>query len=182
MANETRMFRLPAGVNVQTVAGAVERFLSTSKGMETQIREIPDGYVVQLSMMNDSLNVTVGQGEWLDKIGAGVVGFFFLLPLAVTAGVGAYQQQKLPNEIFQVIEQTVGSGGSAVAWNSGSSQPTWNSAPVESAAVCPACKTPYSPGARFCNNCGASLNQTCPNCGAQVKPGSKFCSDCGQPL
>ena len=69
---------------------------------------------VQMIRMDDNLNVTVGQGEWSDKIGAGALGWFIAWPLAVTAGVGAYKQKKLPEEIFQVIEQCIVSGGRSV--------------------------------------------------------------------
>lgn len=40
---------------------------------------------VQMIRMDDNLNVTVGQGEWSDKIGAGALGWFIAWPLAVTA-------------------------------------------------------------------------------------------------
>jgi uncharacterized RDD family membrane protein YckC len=37
-------------------------------------------------------------------------------------------------------------------------------------------------GARFCNQCGAALEQTCPKCGASNAPGSIFYKGCGQVL
>ena len=53
----------------------------------------------------------------------------------MTAGVGAYKQKKLPEEIFQVIEQCIVSGGrSVVVRNAGAEL---NAGMV----VCPACKT-----------------------------------------
>lgn len=87
MANESRVFRLPAGMSTQVVANAVEAFLSSAKGMEVQSAETTEGYVVQgrqekdgwktiagmrmattvqMIRMDDNLNVTVGQGEWSD--------------------------------------------------------------------------------------------------------------------
>ena len=181
MANESRVFRLPAGMSTQVVANAVEAFLSSAKGMEVQSAETTEGYVVQgrqekdgwktiagmrmattvqMIRMDDNLNVTVGQGEWSDKIGAGALGWFIAWPLAVTAGVGAYKQKKLPEEIFQVIEQCIVSGGrSVVVRNAGAEL---NAGMV----VCPACKTQCAAGAKFCNNCGAKLENKCPQCGA----------------
>jgi membrane protease subunit (stomatin/prohibitin family) len=53
---------------------------------------------------------------------------------------------------------------------------------------CPKCGTPVAAGAKFCNNCGANVQQqqaatvTCPNCQAQVQAGAKFCNNCGQSL
>lgn len=197
MANESRVFRLPAGMSTQVVANAVSSFLSSAKGMEVQSAETTEGYVVQgrqskdgwktvsgmrlattvqMIRMDDNLNVTVGQGEWSDKIGAGALGWFIAWPLAVTAGVGAYNQKKLPEEIFQVIEQCVVSGGrSVVVRNAGAELNT-------GMTDCPACKTQCAAGSKFCNNCGAKLENKCPQCGAEIPPGSRFCGACGTPL
>ena len=94
---------------------------------------------VQMIRMDDNLNVTVGQGEWSDKIGAGELGWFIAWPLAVTAGVGAYKQKKLPEEIFQVIEQCIVSGGrSVVVRNAGAElNAVWWFAPPAKPSVRP---------------------------------------------
>jgi membrane protease subunit (stomatin/prohibitin family) len=52
---------------------------------------------------------------------------------------------------------------------------------------CPKCGTPTPSGSKFCNNCGANVQQqattqTCPNCQAQVQAGAKFCNNCGHSL
>jgi membrane protease subunit (stomatin/prohibitin family) len=52
---------------------------------------------------------------------------------------------------------------------------------------CPKCGNQTPAGAKFCNNCGANVQQqaatqTCPNCQAQVQAGAKFCNNCGQSL
>ena len=63
--------------------------------MANEIESIPaacrheDGYDGADDPNGCNLNVTVGQGEWSDKIGAGALGWFIAWPLAVTAGVGA---------------------------------------------------------------------------------------------
>lgn len=48
---------------------------------------------------------------------------------------------------------------------------------------CPTCNTVNAPGTKFCQQCGAKLEQTlikvCPNCGAQINNGARFCNDCG---
>ena len=134
MANESRVFRLPAGMSTQVVANAVEAFLSSAKGMEVQSAETTEGYVVQgrqekdgwktiagmrmattmpMIRMDDNLNVTVGQGEWSDKIGAGALGWFIAWPLR-DCRCGRLKQKKLPEEILQVIEQCIVSGGRSV--------------------------------------------------------------------
>ncbi len=53
----------------------------------------------------NNLTVEIGAGRWIDKALAGGVGLFLLWPLAVTAGIGAYEQVKLPGKIFAFINE-----------------------------------------------------------------------------
>jgi hypothetical protein len=52
----------------------------------------------------DTLNVEIGSGKWLDKAAVGTVSIFILWPLAITAGFGAWDQMKMPDKIFAYIE------------------------------------------------------------------------------
>lgn len=119
--SESRVFALN-GIGVQAVATRLENFFRSEKGMEVQSSQTTDGYVmqasqpkdgwktltgmrlavtVQMTVMENHLNVTVGEGQWSDKIGAGAIGLFIAWPLAITAGMGAFKQKKLPAEIFR---------------------------------------------------------------------------------
>lgn len=194
--SESRMFMLN-GTDVETVVNRLDSFFRTEKGMEVQSSQTTDGYVmqasqpkdgwktltgmrlavtVQMAVIENQLNVTVGEGQWSDKIGAGAIGLFIAWPLAITAGMGALKQKKLPDEIFGVIENCIMSGGRSVVVNGA------GPAVAEGMTVCPNCKGQISVGAKFCNYCGAKLNNKCPNCGADIAPGSAFCSQCGQKL
>ncbi len=194
--SESRVFMLN-GTDVQSVVTRLENFFKTEKGMEVQSSQITDGYVmqasqpkdgwktltgmrlavtVQMAVMENGLNVTVGEGQWSDKIGAGAIGLFVAWPLAITAGMGAFKQKKLPAEIFQVIENCIMSGGHSIVVNGAGSKVG------EGMTVCPECKAQIAAGSKFCNQCGAKLESKCPNCGADVAPGSAFCSECGQKL
>lgn len=51
----------------------------------------------------DTLTVQIGAGKWVDKAAAGTVSLFILWPLAITAGVGAWQQMKMPEKVFDFI-------------------------------------------------------------------------------
>ncbi len=51
----------------------------------------------------NTLDLEVGAGKWIDKAAVGTVSLFVLWPLAVTAGIGAWQQMKLPEKIFDFI-------------------------------------------------------------------------------
>ena len=47
---------------------------------------------------------------------------------------------------------------------------------------CHCCRAENEEGARFCDNCGARLEELCPACGAAVRTGKKFCRSCGAAL
>lgn len=194
--NESRVFMLN-GTEVSQIVNRLENFFRTEKGMEVQSSQTTDGYVmqasqpkdgwktltgmrlaitVQMAVMGDKLNVSIGEGQWSDKIGAGAIGLFVAWPLAITAGMGAFKQKKLPGEVFQVIENAIMTGGKPVVVT-GAGQTV-----AAGMIVCPNCKTQLSADAKFCDRCGTRLGRKCPNCGADVKQNSVFCSECGQKL
>jgi class 3 adenylate cyclase len=47
---------------------------------------------------------------------------------------------------------------------------------------CPRCDADAPDLARFCIECGTSLQRHCPQCGADTLPRAKFCAECGTPL
>ncbi len=51
----------------------------------------------------DTLTVEIGAGKWIDKAAVGTVSIFILWPLAITAGMGAWEQMKLPDRIFDYV-------------------------------------------------------------------------------
>lgn len=194
--SESRVFVLN-GITVQAVAARLENFFRSEKGMEVQSSQTTDGYVmqasqpkdgwktltgmrlavtVQMAVMENHLNVTVGEGQWSDKIGAGAIGLFIAWPLAITAGMGAFKQKKLPAEIFQVIENCIMTGGQPVVVNGA------GTAVTPGMMLCPNCHTQIPGGSRFCSYCGTRLNNKCPKCGADIIDGSVFCASCGEKL
>ena len=48
---------------------------------------------------------------------------------------------------------------------------------------CPKCQHDNTAGAKFCEECAASLApaRICANCGSEVSPTAKFCAQCGHP-
>lgn len=191
---ETKIFKLFEGVTFEMVGQAVEGFLRHKKGLTVDGVCSPDGYFVQakndstgwkkLAGMDlatqvqiipsgDNITVNVGSGKWSDKIGAGAVGMFVFAPLAVTSAIGAYAQKKLPQEIFNEIENFIMSGGKSISVALGVK---------EGEVLCPKCKTANSKNTKFCRNCGEKLVNKCPKCGADVSLGIKFCPECGSTM
>ncbi|KTD32241.1 Double zinc ribbon [Legionella nautarum] len=62
-------------------------------------------------------------------------------------------------------------------------QPSNYSTHTESKKLsCPRCKASLAYGARFCSQCGSSLEKTQCTCGATIAAGAKFCGQCGSSL
>ena len=59
---------------------------------------------------NDTLTVEIGAGKWIDKAAVGTVSLFILWPLAITAGMGAWEQMKMPDKIFDYIGYRLAQG------------------------------------------------------------------------
>ena len=196
---ESKVFRLPDGMDASAIGKEVENFLRSNKNLITEGTKTPDGYFVQakepegsgwkqlagmtlatqvqIVEVSDTVTVNIGNGKWSDKIGAGAVGMVLFAPLAVTAAVGAYNQKKLPGEIFEHIEKFLLSGGNNVMLNS-----FGVTTAGENEVLCPNCNSPNGKDKKFCSECGSPLTASCPNCGAAVGLDQKFCSECGSPM
>src|SRR5262245_30450101 len=47
---------------------------------------------------------------------------------------------------------------------------------------CPRCQHENQPGAKFCQECSASLARACLNCGSRLPQDAKFCPECAYPV
>jgi hypothetical protein len=128
---------------------------------------------VQISDTADAYLVNIGNAQWSDKIGAGVIGAFVFAPLAVTAIVGSVKQNKLPGEIFTEIEKFIANGG--ISMYSGQDFTKTS----EGMQQCPHCHSEIAIGQSFCSKCGGALTVPCKKCGAPMPIGIAFCSNCG---
>lgn len=189
---ESRVFQKVQGVTVEGIGRNVQNFLR-NKGLVVQGGKAGQGYIVQakeddswkkiagmstaievqISDAGNGLLVNIGNGNWSDKVGAGVLGWFVFAPLAVTAVVGTVQQQKLPGEIFAQIERYISCGG----------QDMYLGMDFTNAQaghqICPHCGSEIPEGQSFCSSCGKSLTRNCPGCNKPVPLGLDFCPSCG---
>ncbi|MEW6771679.1 MAG: hypothetical protein AB1330_09890 [Bacillota bacterium] len=62
---------------------------------------------VRFRQREDGVEVETGAGKWMDKAAAGTVGWLAFLPLAITAGIGFYNQGKLGDELLTFLEHYV---------------------------------------------------------------------------
>ena len=59
---------------------------------------------------DDTLVVEIGAGKWVDKAAVGTVSLLILWPLAITAGIGAWEQMKMPDNIFDYVGSRLACG------------------------------------------------------------------------
>lgn len=190
--SDSKVFKLIDDVTIEMVANGVECFLHDKKNLHAECVKTTEGYLVQAKQeeswkkfvgmdtaiqvhfipTGDMVSVQIGSGKWVDKAGAAAAGMIVFAPLAVTAAIGAWNQKKLPEEIFNFIEQFIMSGGKNVSVGSGN---VVNSGEV----LCPNCNTPNPSNSKFCISCGSKLTLECPNCGKPIPQGVKFCPECG---
>lgn len=192
---ESKIFKLLDGISCEDVGRAIEGFLRDHKKLYTEGVKVPEGYFIQAKESatwkkftgmdasvqvrviptGDMVNVEVGTGKWVEKAGVAAVGMVVFAPLAATAALGAWNQKKLPKEIFDFVEQFIMSGGRSVSISMSMNQPL-----NEDQITCPACKAVNQKGQKFCMSCGAKLGSECPHCHSPIPFGVKFCPNCGQ--
>lgn len=68
---------------------------------------------IAFHQVEDTVNVEIGAGRWMDKAATGAVAFLFLWPLAVIPGIGAWQQMKMPERVFEFIAKFLHSNSNA---------------------------------------------------------------------
>lgn len=199
MSDTSKVFQLANGVSCELVGEGIVRFLQSKHHMVAEGVPTPEGYFIQaktddngwkklagmgkatqiqIIKTSDLITVSIGSGEWSDKVGAGVVGAVIFAPLMATAAIGAWGQKKLVDEIFGFIGTFIVNGGQSVEVTS--------FAPMGDAAAdsiqCPSCKKMNPKGQKFCSECGSPLAAVCPSCGQSVAFGTKFCPECGSPM
>lgn len=197
---ESKMFKLDGKITLEEIGIGLENFFRTKKKLVAEGIPTAEGYLVQakqeeswkkfvgmdtaiqvqLYKTGDMVTVNVGSGSWVDKAGAATVGMIVFAPLAVTAAIGAWSQKKLPDEIFNYIENFIITGGKSVSISMDSSRGV-----TSEQILCPSCHAINAKGTKFCSSCGTGLANECSNCHASVPLNSKFCQECGtstQPL
>ena len=120
--SKSRRYALPAEENPQLIAD-VRRWLESQDFDTQEVSTDDNGLLLQIKkrggwrnlvgmatslnivfyQSSDTLNVQIGAGKWIDKVAAAGVSLLVLWPLAITAGMGAWEQMKLHEKIFDYI-------------------------------------------------------------------------------
>ena len=187
---DQRTYHAP-GLDLDDLSVALEGWFQ-NKGFEAQIVDQEEGKVIQarkgdegwtdwrswlgvsaaltieMRLRDENLVVQTGAAKWIDKVGVGIAGVLLAPIFLIPAAYGVWQQSKLPNEVFQYIQQYIAAPPARAA---------------ATQATCPSCGAVVG-DAKFCPECGAKMPQpaTCPECGAEATPGAKFCPECGTKL
>ncbi|MDE5696719.1 MAG: hypothetical protein K2I96_04785 [Lachnospiraceae bacterium] len=131
MANTSYTYALQYGKTREGLIAAVENYLSSTENMETQLITDEAGYKVLqarakggklkqfigmdkaimvrfVSKASNEIRMEIGESKWVDKGAVMAVSMFVLWPLAVTSGIGIYQQSKLPEKIKNAADEYIG--------------------------------------------------------------------------
>ena len=192
---DSKVFKLSDNVTIDSIGLAVENFLRDKEKMVVEGAKTNEGYIVQaktegrwmkyigmdsaiqiqmLDMNNQTVNIEIGAGKWTDKALAAGAGAVLFAPLMGTAAYGAWKQSKLPEKIYDFIEQYILSDGRTATVSLAK-----DIGVVKDSTICKKCGTHNSTQAKFCTGCGESLMDTCPNCNSSIPYNTKFCTECG---
>lgn len=140
--------------------------------------------------------VEIGASKWIDKAAAGVIGYVLLPPLILFPIIGMYNQYKLSEEVWRIIDSFASrvqasrnppnapytAGYTPGGWSGNAAPPPWaNQSPYEKS--CRNCNSWLDHDATFCSGCGTQVVvmslPDCARCGATNLRGARFCSKCG---
>jgi hypothetical protein len=96
----------------------------------------------KLMIQGQDLEVEVFGGKWLDKVAVGAISMVILWPLLITAGIGAWKQHALLDELYREVTLYMA-----------------ETAPPHPLQLthCTNCGNAISAEMRFCGNCGMKL-------------------------
>jgi len=200
LANDLENIYRAQGYQVQQVNTKDQIMVQLKKGGDFETL-IGMGVALSLIIQRTAGGVLamIGQQKWVDKAAAGAVGAVglvipVLLPLAVTAGVGALRQMSLANQILNVVDglvrqQRPGIQGGPIPvqlmpqlqqqW----APPRYSPPPVYTPPVQYIPPQPQpQPQTVISQPAPAPARLRCPNCNTPYEEGDTFCTGCGKTL
>jgi hypothetical protein len=110
LATDLENFFRGQGYQVQQIGNNDQMMVQLKKGSDFEaIVGLQAALSVTLQRSTGGVMVGVGQQKWIDKAAVGAVGFAIpaLWPLLFTAGIGAFRQAGLANQVMTILDGLV---------------------------------------------------------------------------
>jgi hypothetical protein len=110
LATDLESFFRGQGYQVQHIGDESQMMVQFKKGGDFEaMLGMQAALTVTMQRSSGGVMVAVGQQKWVDKAAAGVVGFAIpaLWPLLFTAGIGAFRQAGLANQVMTILDGLV---------------------------------------------------------------------------
>jgi hypothetical protein len=110
LASDLEQFYRGQGYQVQQIGNNNQVMVQLKKGGDLEsLIGMQAALTVTIQRTAGGVMVAIGQQKWVDKAAVGVVGIVIpaLWPLLVTAGLGAFRQAALANQIMTILDGMV---------------------------------------------------------------------------
>lgn len=110
LATDLEQFFRSQGYVVQHLGNNDQMMVQLKKGSDFEaILGMQAALTVTIQRTSGGVLIAVGQQKWVDKAAVGAVGFVIpvLWPLLFTAGVGAFRQVGLANQVMTIVDGLV---------------------------------------------------------------------------
>ena len=110
LATDLEHFYSSQGYKVQQIGNNEQVMVQLKKGSDFEaIIGMQAALSVTIQRTGGGVMTAVGQQKWIDKAAVGAVGFAIpaLWPLLITAGIGAFRQAGLANQIMTILDGLV---------------------------------------------------------------------------
>ena len=107
LATDLENFLRGQGYQVQQLGNNEQMMVQLKKGSDLEaIVGLQAALTVTLQRSTGGIMVAVGQQKWIDKAAVGAVGVAVpvLWPLLLTAGIGAFRQAGLANQVMTIVD------------------------------------------------------------------------------
>lgn len=171
-AHQVQVLRIGGGLVLQAQK---ESTFSTLTGQSSAL-------TIKVMTEEAGTRVEIGSSKWIDKAAVGVLGYVIMPVLAIFPIIGLYNQYKLGEEAWKIIDAFMAQDGAGSnARPSSQRRASRPAPPPPQTQDCLVCGNSLAPNAAFCSSCGAPVAATpiCAKCGTTNQRNARFCSGCG---
>jgi hypothetical protein len=110
LASDLEKFYRGQGYQAQQIGNSDQIMVQLKKGGELEsLIGMQAALTITIQRTAGGVMVAIGQQKWVDKAAVGVVGVVIpvLWPLLITAGLGAFRQATLANQVMTILDGLV---------------------------------------------------------------------------